>query len=1134
MERRRQCSVWKRRVGRLTRLSIVISAIVTLSGCQFVLNVIGLGAGPAPGGGPGDEPLAPTAAAVTDGIESSLASTTTLSDADIQAIVGGAVGSITSGTQAADDVVFVDAVAGAQASLGGFASLTSVEREAAVAAIVAGAVGSISSVNAPTLSGSTIGARTADSDPTAELIARISRASVASLDEAGFASPAFAARATRASARGAVSGFGLAGLNVRQLNGALAGVSRGAVKGLGEAGVDAGNAPSAFQTIPGELVSRLNDIPLPDGALDLQLAELVGAVTSGTAGALADTGISGLDDATRITDAVRTITESTTRAVRDVNVNDAAAAVSRVLRAVTNSAATAIQAVNDTGRVSISVADTVQAVVAGTSRGAEDLVTTLSQRGVTVETNVLAEVAQGASEGGARLATTSGETFDAAAVQARIEDAVREVETQLVSLRTQIAELEDQVATLVTAGQTAADNTAPVAAVSVAVGDGTATEITGDFVEVAADTTITLSATGSTDEEGDSLLWIWFYEGGAADSITFYSDAARQTPIANPRSGAFDTVYFALDSPGEYAFVLTVDDGTDVDRRYFTLGIPGSAANDPPTARLTARVNGEARTSLIVGETIAFDASRSSDPQGVALTYSWRVLEPGVTTYEEFASGSPIEEYEVLAAGRYRFVVRVSDGEFIDSAAISVDVTEPNTAPAITSVTIAGAADPTEPVVVDAGAPLPVSAEASDPDDDTVAIRWLVDPPTATVDPVENDPFAATLTFDAAGLYVVTLIASDGFRETERTFDVSVTDDRTAVTFAVRGGEYTLPPEVTGGAEIVGELLAARLVGDFEGWTATDEFGGIPMELVDGVWRVTRRFATDVTPTIQFAFQGRVAGFDGWVQPPFMSDFVEDPAFSPLGATFVTAPSGVGDVGSFDFPEPDVIAPIAVSDVNAVATGDGAIVSWTDPTSDPDLYRILVSEPTSGFLTAVPVGEGSVRLFGFPEGVAITVAIEAQDSSGNVSTAVTTSPVTPEFTTVFGIDAVADAFMKELVTEFEMQRFEAGLTPWWVRVVPPGDDGAPPDLVDTGPTLVIATAPTVPAGATQIGWFDDPDGDATLSTIYVTTLGAPEANSAEQAFVDFALGDDGQAILSDRGGAFYLPLATGSVDVDFE
>ena len=139
---------------------------------------------------------------------------------------------------------------------------------------------------------------------------------------------------------------------------------------------------------------------------------------------------------------------------------------------------------------------------------------------------------------------------------------------------------------------------------------------------------VTLDASGSSDADGDALIYAWDFGDGSP------LEYGREVTHVFPRSGV-------------YPVTLRVDDGT---------GLSNASAADATTVQINARPVADAGGNRAVcsGEPILFDASDSRDPDGGLLLYSW-----------DFGDGSgsdlvnPTKTYEV--PGIYPVTLRISN-----------------------------------------------------------------------------------------------------------------------------------------------------------------------------------------------------------------------------------------------------------------------------------------------------------------------------------------------------------------------------------------------------------------------------------------------------------------------------------------
>jgi PKD repeat protein len=166
------------------------------------------------------------------------------------------------------------------------------------------------------------------------------------------------------------------------------------------------------------------------------------------------------------------------------------------------------------------------------------------------------------------------------------------------------------------------------------------------------------------------------------DPITFswdFGDGGRDT-------GA--RAVHAYSQPGEFTVRLTVSDGLAADTA--TRQVRVSAVAHPPVAVAGGPYAG------LVGRTVFFDGTRSSDADGDALQYSW--------TFGDQQSGSGVVAgHAYSAAGTYNVRLTVTDGGLASSALTSASINESLPARAFGDT----------PVVIGASAPWTVHVEAA-------------------------------------------------------------------------------------------------------------------------------------------------------------------------------------------------------------------------------------------------------------------------------------------------------------------------------------------------------------------------------------------------------------------------------------
>ena len=260
----------------------------------------------------------------------------------------------------------------------------------------------------------------------------------------------------------------------------------------------------------------------------------------------------------------------------------------------------------------------------------------------------------------------------------------------------------------------------------------------GKNQQVETGTRVTLSGADSSDPEGGALAYLW----NQADSDP------TQVVITPDNRISFQ---FIPTTAGNYTFVLVVDDGEATSLPDTVLVTAISSDNSAPTA--------DAGPDLIVGTgaNVPLSGINSSDPDGDDLTYSWAVI--AAPDSVEIADSTAVQTYFVaIAAGEYRFRLRVNDGEFSSENEVSILIRAASNLPPI--------AEAGQDQQVAQGSVIELDGSgSSDPDGDSFELtyRWSIGRvPEGNVTLSDSTAMRPSFIAELPGEYVFGLSVSDG------------------------------------------------------------------------------------------------------------------------------------------------------------------------------------------------------------------------------------------------------------------------------------------------------------------------------------------------------------------------------------
>ncbi len=254
--------------------------------------------------------------------------------------------------------------------------------------------------------------------------------------------------------------------------------------------------------------------------------------------------------------------------------------------------------------------------------------------------------------------------------------------------------------------------------------------------------TVTLDGSGSTDGDGDALSFRWSLSRPEESSATL-TDPAGVSPT------------FVADVAGDYVAQLIVNDGTE-DSAADSARI--SAGQTPVNTQPVADAGLD--QSVLVGDRVSLDGSRSSDADGDALTYRWSLADVPDGSEASLADPASVSPgFTADVAGRYVVQLIVEDG-LVESAPDSVTVMA---APPV--VNQAPSADAGDNQSVEAGDTVTLDGSRSrDPDGDALGFSWSLTsvPAGSRAELSDANVIEPTFVADVAGNYVAQLIVSDG------------------------------------------------------------------------------------------------------------------------------------------------------------------------------------------------------------------------------------------------------------------------------------------------------------------------------------------------------------------------------------
>ncbi len=471
--------------------------------------------------------------------------------------------------------------------------------------------------------------------------------------------------------------------------------------------------------------------------------------------------------------------------------------------------------------------------------------------------------------------------------------------------------------------------------------------------------TVQLDGSGSSDVDGDALIFAWSFVSRPADSGATLSDPTAVMPT------------FVVDALGTYEVQLIVNDG-QVSSAPDTMTV--TTVNSPPVA------NAGADQTVGVGQTVSLDGSVSSDVDGDRLTFQWAFLEippESAATLSDPLLVNPT--FGVDLPGTYVVQLIVNDGS-VDSPSDSVVVITANSRP-VADAGLDQTVAPGETVQLD-------GSHSTDVDGDLLGFSWAL---TAT--PPESaatlaDPAAVLPTFDVdlPGEYVVQLIVNDGLRDSVPDTVMISTDNSPPVADA--GPDQT-------GVEGQPVFLDGSASSDADGDALTFQWSLISRPQGSGA---ALSEPTSPTPTVEVDLPGtyvvQLIVNDGMVDSAPDTVVVSTQNLRPVAEAGPAQAVLVGETVQLDGAE------------SSDADGDGLIFRWalivvpagsTAGVSDPSVERpTFIADVAGTYVAQLMVSDG--RLISQPSTVVVT-ALQDTDGDGlpdDVELTIGTDPNNPD------------------------------------------------------------------------------------------------------------------------------------------
>jgi hypothetical protein len=236
------------------------------------------------------------------------------------------------------------------------------------------------------------------------------------------------------------------------------------------------------------------------------------------------------------------------------------------------------------------------------------------------------------------------------------------------------------------------------------------------------------------------------------DPLTYLWTAPEGIILSDPTGAKPEFMAPYVEENTVFTFTLVVNDGTD-DSDPDEVRVTVLQVNNPPVA------NAGASRNIVEGSSVSLDGSGSYDPDGDALSYSWKALD-GIILFNPNSVSPSFILPQVTVNTSYRFTLVVNDGALASqSDTVTITAINVNKKP----VAFAGgdfSVNELEEATLD-------GSLSYDADNDPLTYRWTAPPGVPLSDATAAKPAftAPAVVRDSVIRFV--LVVNDGFRDSD-------------------------------------------------------------------------------------------------------------------------------------------------------------------------------------------------------------------------------------------------------------------------------------------------------------------------------------------------------------------------------